>query len=76
VFELPDDDSSIKLIAFQMRQDFARGFMTATIAPGGVGKSVVPLVVALSLATGRDLTSADPKASGGAKECVPVLVLA
>lgn len=37
-----------------------RGFLSLTVAPGGVGKSSMVLVDALAMATGRDLLGAKP----------------
>lgn len=37
-----------------------RGFLSATVAPGGVGKSSLALVEALAMATGRDLLGHKP----------------
>jgi len=40
---------------------YIRGYVAATIAPGGLGKSSLVMVEALAMATGRDLLGAAPK---------------
>ena len=46
-----------------------RGYVSAIFSPGGVGKSTLQLVLALSVATGRDLINQ------GIEEQTPVLVI-
>jgi len=50
------DFSTIPQREFLLQNRFAPGFVTATIAPGGVGKSSFSILEALAVATGRNLT--------------------
>jgi hypothetical protein len=49
---------------------FLRGFLTVTIAPGGVGKTTLGMLQAVAMATGKPLLGVQPVAAGG----VPVLI--
>lgn len=49
---------------------FLRGFLTVTIAPGGVGKTTLGMLQAVAMATGKPLLGVQPVEAGG----VPVLI--
>lgn len=47
-----------------MGRRFLRGYLTGTISPGGVGKSILTYVEALAIATGKPLTGETVKQPG------------
>lgn len=54
------DPAMIEPRRFIYGKSHIRGFVTATVAPGGVGKSSLALVDALAMSTGRNLIGAHP----------------
>jgi hypothetical protein len=40
---------------------YIRGFVTATVAPGGIGKTSLSLIESIALATGRNLLGVEPR---------------
>lgn len=47
-----------------MRHSFLRGYVTMTLAPGGVGKSILAITEAAAIATGREFTRREIKDPG------------
>ena len=54
------DPATIPRRQFLYGRHFIRGFISATVAPGGVGKSSLALVEAVAMAAGRDLLGIQP----------------
>ena len=54
------DPATIPRRRFVYGRHFIRGFVSATLAPGGVGKSSLALVEAVAMATGRNLLGVQP----------------
>jgi hypothetical protein len=54
------DPSEIPRRQFLYARHFARGFISVTAAPGGLGKSSLELAEAISIGTGRDLLAIAP----------------
>ncbi|MBK8974125.1 MAG: AAA family ATPase [Hahellaceae bacterium] len=69
-----DDDLMSQVSAIPKRRwliqsHYLRGYVSATFAPGGVGKSMFQLTMAVSVATGEDLLGL------GVEESAPVMVI-
>jgi len=56
------DPRSIPTRAWLYDRHFIRGFVSGTFAPGGVGKTMLAIVEALAMATGRPLLGVRPAA--------------
>jgi AAA domain len=56
------DPATIPRREFLYGNRYIRGFVSATVAPGGVGKSSVALVEVVAMAAGRDLLGSAPSA--------------
>jgi RecA-family ATPase len=50
--------------AWVMKDRLLRGYMTLTVAPGGVGKSLFNILEGMSIATGKSLTHNEVKETG------------
>jgi hypothetical protein len=59
-----EDPTTIPLRQWVYGRHYARRFVSTTVAPGGMGKSVLALTEALCVATGRPLLGIEPKESG------------
>jgi hypothetical protein len=63
------DPAAIPPRAWLYGKHYIRGFVSSTVAPGGVGKSALTMCEAIAIATGRELLGVEPA------ECVPVWLL-
>jgi hypothetical protein len=54
--------STLPMRAWLYAHHFIRGFLSATIAPGGIGKSALLIVEALAMVTGKNLLGVKPSA--------------
>jgi hypothetical protein len=63
------DPRAIPPRAWLYGKHYIRGFVSSTVAPGGVGKSALTMCEAMAIATGRDLLGVEPT------ESVPVWLL-
>jgi hypothetical protein len=54
------DPATIPSRRFLYGRHFARGFVSVTAAPGGVGKSSLEIAEAIAIGTGRDLLGVEP----------------
>ena len=59
-FMLPDH-TTIRPRDWLYDRHYIRGYISATVAPGGAGKSSLVIVEALAMATGRDLLGVKPR---------------